>query len=401
MELSDLAAIVQPGRRKILLFVLDGLGGLPMEPGGPTELEAARTPNMDDLARRGGCGLHIPVSTGVTPGSGPGHLALFGYDPLRYRVGRGVLAALGIGFDLRPGDIAARGNFCTVDGEGRIVDRRAGRISSEDAAPLAERLDQIRVKGAETFVRHVKEHRFLIVIRPARASGAEVSDTDPGRTGVIPAEPVALSDAAGLTADMVRAWLAAAREALADQAAANMVLLRGFSSRPGWPRFGDVFGLRPFAAAAYPMYRGVARLVGMEAMEAGEEPEDLVAALLEHREGHDFFFLHYKATDKAGEDGDFDRKVACIEAADSVVPDLLEAGADVVLITGDHSTPACSRGHSWHPVPFLLFGGEGRAETAMNFGETACRLGSLGMVRGCDLMPLAVARAGRLAKFGA
>lgn len=401
MELRDIAALVQPAETKILLLVLDGLGGLPMEPGGTTELEAAHTPNLDRLVREGSCGLQEPVAAGITPGSGPGHLALFGYDPLRYRIGRGVLEALGVDFDLGPDDVAARGNFCTVDAAGRITDRRAGRLPTEEAERLCERLDRIEVEGARVVVRAVKEHRFLLLLRPEAPLSADLADTDPGRVGEPPGEVEALSPDAAPTARIVEAWVAAAREALAGEEPANMVVLRGFSTRPDWPRFGDVFGLRPFAAAAYPMYRGVARLVGMKATAVGEDPSELADELERRREEGDFFFLHYKPPDKAGEDGDFDRKVAVIEAVDAVVPRLLEAGPDVMVVTGDHSTPARLRSHSWHPVPFLLWGGAARGDAAEAFGETACASGSLGLRRGCELMPLAVARAGRLAKFGA
>ncbi len=401
MELGDIADLVQSAETKILLLVLDGLGGLPREPGGPTELEAARTPNLDRLAREGICGLQEPVAAGITPGSGPGHLALFGYDPLRYRIGRGVLEALGVDFDLGPRDIAARGNFCTIDDEGRIIDRRAGRIPTEEAERLCERLDAIEVEGARVRVQAVKEHRFLLVLRPDAPVSADLGDTDPGRPGEPPNEVRALSPDAGPAAEMVESWVRAAREALAGEERANMVVLRGFARRPDWPAFDEVFGLRPFAAAAYPMYRGVARLVGMEAEAVEDGPDPLADALERRIDDGDFFFLHYKPTDKAGEDGDFDRKVELIEAADAIVPRLLEAGPDVVLVTGDHSTPATMRRHSWHPVPFLLWGGAGRAAGVDRFGETACAVGSAGLRRGCELMPLAVARAGRLAKFGA
>jgi 2,3-bisphosphoglycerate-independent phosphoglycerate mutase len=401
MELERIGALAQDSDRKVLLYVLDGLGGLPMEPGGPTELEAASTPNMDELVRAGSCGLHEPVAPGVTPGSGPGHLALFGYDPLRYETGRGVLSALGIEFPLERSDVAARGNFCTLDADGLVTDRRAGRISTEEAAPLAEALDAIELDGAQAFVRHVKEHRFMLVIRPDVATGADLADTDPGLTGVAPAPVRALTPGAQPTEKLVQAWLDAANGVLAGHPHANAALLRGFSSRPDWPSFQDVFGMRPFGAAAYPMYRGVARLVGMEAIAVPEDPESLVGELKRRIDEFDFFFLHYKPPDKAGEDGDFDQKVAYIEAADRIVPDLLGAGADIVIITGDHSTPALLRSHSWHPVPFLIYGGAARSEPAQRFGESACALGSMGLRRGRDLMPLAAARAGRLAKFGA
>ena len=401
MKLTQIADIVHPADTKILLLVLDGLGGLPRERTGLTELETARTPNLDALLPEGGCGLHDPVARGITPGSGPGHLGLFGYDPLAYTIGRGVLEALGVEFDLRDGDVAARGNFCTVDERGNIADRRAGRIPTEESAPLCERLNEIQVPGARWFVRPVKEHRFLVVARPDEPGAGDIDDTDPEMTGVPPLPVTARSEASRPLAGMFAAWVEAAREALASQPRGNMVLLRGFARLPDWPRFPDVFGVRAFAAAAYPMYRGVARLVGMEAA-AVDDSLDALAGELERRIGdHDFFFLHVKGTDKAGEDGDFDRKVRVIEEVDSIVPRLLAAGPDVVLVTGDHSTPALMRSHSWHPVPFLLHGGPGRSENATAFGETACQAGSLGRLRSWELMPLAMARAGRLAKFGA
>lgn len=401
MRLEDLQALARPSERKILLLVLDGLGGLPRRPGGPTELEAARTPHLDELLARGGCGLHDPVAPGVTPGSGPGHLALFGYDPLRYRTGRGVLEALGIEFPLEPTDVAARGNFATLDGEGRVADRRAGRIASADAEPLCRRLDAIEVDGAEVFVRHVKEHRFLLVLRfPERVPGA-LTDTDPGQPGLAPEPLEARDEASGKARDVARAWLEGAREELAGETPANGVLLRGFDARPDWPAFPDVFGVRALAAAAYPMYRGVARLVGMDAVAVDDGMDPLAGVLAERREEADFFFLHFKPTDRAGEDGDFDRKVALIEEADTALPRLVESGPDVVLVTGDHSTPSVHRSHSWHPVPFLLAEPNARAGGATEFGEAGCAGGGWGTRRGRELMPLAMAAAGRLERFGA
>ncbi len=400
-RLEEYAGLANPSRKKVLLFVLDGLGGLPLEPGGPTELEAASTPNLDELARAADLGLHEPVGPGITPGSGPGHLALFGYDPLRYRIGRGVLEALGVEFPLEPGDIAVRGNFCTIDGAGEIVDRRAGRIPTQEAERLAEKLDAITLRGVRTFVQAVKEHRFLLVLRPEEPLGAELADTDPGRTGVPPLEPVALSAAAQPTAALALEWLRQARDVLSDEPAANMALLRGFAALPDWPLFPDVFGMRAFAAAAYPMYRGVARLVGMEAVAVAEDAVALVEALEGALASHDFFFLHFKPPDKAGEDGDFDRKVAVIEEADQIVPGLLECGPDVMLVTGDHSTPSLLRSHSWHPVPYLLWAETSRGGVAGGFGERSCAAGGGGLRLGRELMPLAVAAAGRLQKYGA
>jgi 2,3-bisphosphoglycerate-independent phosphoglycerate mutase len=399
--LEDYADLVQPSESKVLLLVLDGLGGLPLEPGGPTELEAARTPNLDRLARTAEVGLHDPVGPGITPGSGPGHLALFGYDPLRYRIGRGALEALGVDFPLEPGDIAVRGNFCTVDGAGNVTDRRAGRIPTAEAERLVEELEGIPNGETQVFVRAVKEHRFLLVLRPPAPMSPDLADTDPGRTGVPPLDPTAGSTAAQATAALVEKWLAAARDVLAGEPAANMALLRGFSVLPDWPLFPDVFGMSAFAAADYPMYRGVAKLVGMEATAVDEDPTALVTALEDAALQHDFFFLYFKPPDKAGEDGDFDRKVAMIEEVDRIVPALLGVGPDVVIVTGDHSTPSLLRSHSWHPVPYLLWSSVSRGRGADAFGEAPCAVMGDGVRRGRELMPLAAAAAGKFGKFGA
>ena len=401
MDLTDIAALAQPDGQKVLLLVLDGVGGLPLETGGLTELETARTPNMDELLASGDAGLHVPVAQGVTPGSGPGHLSLFGFDPLQYRVGRGALAALGVEFPLQAGDVAIRGNLCTVDGQGVVVDRRAGRIPTDEALPVLELLDGIRIAGAQTFVRPVKEHRFLLVIRPEDATEAEIDDTDPGIAGVPPLDVVAGSRASEPAARITRDWLAKVPDVLVGQTRANMVLLRGFATLPDWPRFPDVFRMRSLAVAAYPMYRGVARLVGMDAVAVEDDPAALVPALRDRVDDYDFFFLHVKATDKAGEDGNFEAKVAAIEAVDPLFEKILQLEPNVVAVTGDHSTPATMRQHSWHPVPLLLHGDHCRADRATSFGETACVQGSLGQLPAKQLMALMLAHSGRLKKFGA
>lgn len=402
MNLEDIRELHGPEGASILLFVLDGLGGLPREPGGSTELEAARTPHLDELAATGSLGLQWPVGPGITPGSGPGHLSLFGYDPLRYRIGRGILEALGVEFDLRPGDIAARGNLCTVDADGTVIDRRAGRIASEPASAACAALDAIEVPGARIFVQAVKEHRFLLVVRMEEPGEASVDDTDPGQVGLPPRPIEAGNEASEPVARVVGEWLRQVPGALAGHGPANMVLLRGFSTQPDWPSFPAVTGLRSLAVAAYPMYRGVARLVGMDAMTVPEGPSHLVEALRSNAADHDFIFLHVKATDRFGEDGNFDAKVAAIEEADAIVPQLLDAYPGVYIVTGDHSTPAVMRSHSWHPVPFLLHGGPGRTEApGARFGERACAGGAVGWIPGRQLLPLAMSRAGRLGKFGA
>ena len=387
---------------KIVLLVLDGLGGLPLKPGGPTELEAARTPNLDRLAAEGALGQTIPIRHGLTPGSGPAHRGLFGYDPLEYVVGRGVLEGVGVGIVVKKGEVAARGNFCTVDAEGKITDRRAGRIASSEAIPLVARLAQVKVPGVEVEVRHVQEYRFAVVMRGAGLE-PDIADTDPQRTGVPPLPARATQPGAQTTADLFNQWIAEARKVIADHPKANAVTLRGFSTDPQLPRFPEVFGVRSACVAVYPMYKGVAELVGMSVLKVdGDRPEDEFAALAKGWNDYDFFFVHIKKTDSRGEDGDFAAKSAVIEAVDSALPKLLELGPSVLAVTGDHSTPAKLKSHSWHPVPFLMWApATVRTDDQTQFGESACARGGLGTFLATDAMPLMLAHALRLEKFGA
>jgi 2,3-bisphosphoglycerate-independent phosphoglycerate mutase len=386
---------------KIVLLVLDGVGGVPMQPGGPTELEAARTPNLDALAARSACGLSTPVAPGITPGSGPGHLSLFGYDPLQYEIGRGVLEALGIGFDLQPNDVAARGNFCSVDAQGLITDRRAGRIPTEEGARRVELLRSIRLPGVRTFVEPVKDYRFALVLRGEGLAGG-LRDTDPQQTGAAPLPAVADDPAAQRTADLVNQWIAQAASILAGHPPANMLTLRGFAVDPNLPKFPDVYKLRAAAVAVYPMYKGVARLVGMDILPVqGEAPSDEFETVRQHWDAYDFFFVHIKKTDSTGEDGNFEAKAHVIETVDAALPALLDLRPDVLIVTGDHSTPSLLKSHSWHPLPILLSARTGRGDRVTAFGETACLGGSLGHMRHVDIMPLALAHALRLTKYGA
>jgi 2,3-bisphosphoglycerate-independent phosphoglycerate mutase len=392
--------LVVPNGSKILLLSLDGLAGLPDPGTDRTELETARLPHLHALAARAACGLIRHVAPGITPGSGPGHLGLFGYDPLAYRVGRGVLEALGIEFDLRPGDVAARGNFCTVDGRGLITDRRAGRIGTEISMRLTDRLRGVRLPGAELFVEPVKEHRFVLVLRGA-GLGGRLSETDPQALETAPRAARGLDAASERTAALVNAFVDEARRRLADAAPANMVLLRGFDRLPELPRFPEVFRLRAAAIAAYPMYRGLARLVGMEVLKTGGSFADEVVTLRQHWDAYDFFFLHYKDTDKAGEDGDFAAKVAALERLDAFVPEIEALRPDVLAVTGDHASPAVLAGHGWQPVPLLLWSRHCGADPVRVFTERACAGGSLGILPAQHLMPLVMANALRLTKFGA
>lgn len=387
---------------KILLLVMDGLGGLPMAPGGKTELETAVKPNMDKLAESSMMGLHQGIRTGITPGSGPAHLSLFGYDPLKYEVGRGALSALGIDFDLQESDVAARGNFCTVDEEGRVTDRRAGRIPTEIGERLCALLsEKVSIPGVEIFLRPVKEYRFLLVLR-ADDLKANIEETDPLILGKKPLPATATEPGSEKAAELVREFVRQAEVILKDEHPANMILLRGFAQLPTWPKFPDAFGVKSLAIAMYPMYRGVAKLVGMDCLPAAHDYEEEFAMLEENWDQYDFFFLHIKKTDSYGEDGNFDAKVHEIEKVDALLPRALALDPDVLIITGDHSTPSVMKSHSWHPVPVLFYAKTCRPDPVMTFGERACLQGGLGVrMPAYELMPLALAHAGRLEKFGA
>lgn len=401
MDIHDLTRELQiKNDSKIVMLVADGLGGLPLEPGGLTELETARTPHLDELARRGVQGASIPVLPGIAPGSGPGHLGLFGYDPLRYVIGRGALEATGIGFTLQNGDVAARGNFCTLGPDGLITDRRAGRISSEASAPLAIKLRDVRIPGVEVFVEPVKEHRFVVVFRGPGLSG-RIKDTDPQRTGAAPLDPVPLDDASRKAAEIAKEFVRQATQLLAGHPQANGLTLRGFSDRPALPSYDEVYGLRAAAIAVYPMYKGLASLVGMEIAGKAQTLQEQVDVLKQRWNDFDFFFLHYKYTDSTGEDGAFAKKVERIEELDAVIPQIVALRPDVLIVTGDHSTPSYLKSHSWHPVPTLLVSDCCRPDGQTKFGESSSIRGGLGQFEAKHLMTLALANAGRLGKYGA
>lgn len=400
MDLDVIRELAVTNDTKILLLVVDGLGGLSHPDTGRSELEAANIPHLDRLADESICGLTLPVGLGITPGSGPGHLALFGYDPFKYTVGRGVLEALGIDFDLQPEDVAARGNFCTVDSEGRVTDRRAGRIPTEHCAELCADLSQIGLGDVELFVQPVREHRFLLVLR-AEGLWDQVSDTDPQREGVVPPPVKALAPEAEATARLANRFVEQAAQRLNGRQPANMLLLRGFAKHPQMPSMGDVCKLRAGAIAVYPMYRGLAKLVGMTVLPTGATLQDELATLRERWEEFDFFFLHYKRSDSAGEDGDFRAKMAALEEVDAVIPGLCDLEPEVLMVAGDHSTPSVLRSHSWHPVPFLLRSHWAAPDRLPAFNERTCREGSLGLFPATEVLPLAMAHARRLTKYGA
>ena len=402
MDVTLPDAVVERDGGKIVYLVLDGLGGLPHEETGRTELESANTPNLDRLAKKSALGLITPVAPGIAPGSGPGHLALFGYDPVQYNIGRGVLSALGVDFELRPGDLAARLNLASFDDDGNITDRRAGRPSDEENARIVELLRENvqQVGGVDVFWESEKEHRVVLIMRGASLS-SDIDDTDPQETGV-PAEPVRATSAEGeRTARVVEMVLEAANETLKDEPVANGVLARGFATFHGYPSMRERFGIRAVCIARYPMYRGVSRLLGMDIAEPAETDAGSIEVLGRELEDHDFAFVHFKYVDSRGEDGDFDAKVAAIEAVDELIPGVEALNPDVIVVTGDHSTPARLRAHSWHPVPVMVASPWGRPPEVEGFGERACAKGELGTFEAKHLMTLALAHARRLGKFGA
>jgi 2,3-bisphosphoglycerate-independent phosphoglycerate mutase len=401
MKIHDLTRELQESNgSKIVLVVADGLGGLPLEPGTGTELETAYTPNLDSLARTGVCGLSIPVLPGITPGSGPGHLGLFGYDPLEYRIGRGVLETTGINVEVGPRDVAIRGNFCTLDSQGLISDRRAGRPNTERCKAMVEKMRSIRLPGADLIVEPVREHRFVLVLR-ADGLGDQVNDTDPQATGVAPL-PAKGADAASIkTANLANAFVTEATKVLKNESPTNGVTLRGFARRPALAPFKEVYGLRAAALAVYPMYKGIARLVGMEIIDCGTTLADQVRKLSDVWDQFDFFFMHFKYTDSTGEDGNFPAKVEMIQQLDAAMPAIAANNPDVLIVTGDHSTPSLLRSHSWHPVPVLLSAATCRPDGVSEFNERACLHGGLGQFEAKYLMMYALAHARRLAKYGA
>jgi 2,3-bisphosphoglycerate-independent phosphoglycerate mutase len=398
--ISFLKDLVIPAETKIILLVMDGLGGLPQQKGGKTELEMAQTPHLDRLAKESSCGLLDPILMGITPGSGPAHLALFGYNPLKYRVGRGVLAALGIGFELQPSDVAARINFATADSDGLVIDRRAGRISNEENTRLIHLLEDIHIAGVKIFLRTVEEYRAVLVLRGSNLSG-ELADMDPQQLGVPPKDIAALNPESEPTAEIVRQFLGQAKERLAAEHPANMILMRGFDRYEPLPSFQELYGIASAAIVTYPMYKGVARLAGMDAIGSPRSLAEEFEVLEKHYDNYDYFFVHVKQTDSSGEDGDFARKVSVIEEVDRHLPELISLKPDVLAITGDHSSPAVLRSHSWHAVPLLLRSQYSRPDAALAFSESECARGCLGRFPAMNLMGLILANALRLTKYGA
>ena len=397
--------LIRVNEGRIIFLVMDGLGGIRSKDFPKTALEAANTPNLDRLAREGLCGRHMPVGMGITPGSGPAHFAIFGYDPLAPEndAGRGVVEVTGIGFELLDTDIAIRGNFATVDSNGVLVDRRAGRIPHEEGVRICRKLQEAipSIDDIEVLVMPVREYRFGIVLR-GHGISHEVEETDPQMTGQKPLPPKAYRPKAQKTADVLRTFVDRAAEVLADEEKANAVLLRGISRKPVITSFQEKYRLNPVAVAAYPLYRGVARLCGMKLVDTGfsvEEEFETVRSLW--KSDHDFFFVHVKKTDSHGEDGNQEKKIEVIEELDRRLPMLLDLEPEVILVTGDHSTPCALKSHSWHPVPFLIRSAVCGPDDVEVFHENACDHGGLGIFPATSIMNIALANAGKLIKYGA
>jgi 2,3-bisphosphoglycerate-independent phosphoglycerate mutase len=384
---------------KIVLLVMDGLGDLPKD--GKTPLQAAYKPNMDALAKESDLGQSVPVLQGVTPGSGPGHLSLFGYDSLKYDIGRGILEALGLGIKVDKKDVVARGNFATIK-DGIIVDRRAGRPASEESKKIVEILSENikKIEDVDITFYPGKEHRFVVKFT-GDGLFDEVTDADPQREGSPMEWAKATNPDSEKMANIVNKLIKEIGEVLKDQPKMNFALLRGFSKHPLLPSFEENYKLKAAAIATYPMYKGLAKSVGMDVLKAGQTTEDEVETLKKVWNEYDFFYFHVKKTDSYGEDGNFEEKVKVIENTDKAVKEILNLNPDVLIITGDHSTPALLKSHSWHPVPVLLYSKYVRKGLSVSFDEYECAKGTLGTISALDIMPLALANALKLEKYGA
>jgi len=407
-EQKIVSELVEKNGTKIILIVLDGLGGLPVKDG-KSELELSETPNLDKLVKESATGLHIPVSPGISPGSGPGHLSIFGYDPIKWEIGRGLLEALGIGLNVIDKDIAIRTNYATVKEEnGRIIvlDRRAGRIPTEENRRLTKKITE-RIKeidGVQIIMEPAMEYRSALILRfkdKVNGKMAMIKETDPQMVGeeVIPPEP--LTTEAKRVSEILKKFLKEVKEILKGERA-NYLLLRGYSTVPDIPKFPEVYKLKAGCIATYPMYKGLSKLVGMEIIPvSGFSIEEELKVLKKVYKDFDFIYFHIKKTDSYGEDGNFEKKIHIIEEFDNILPEILSLGFDVVSITGDHSTPSKMKSHSFHPVPVLIhspyvFGG-----LSNRFTERECLKGELGIIKGVNLMPLLLAHARRLKKYGA
>jgi 2,3-bisphosphoglycerate-independent phosphoglycerate mutase len=397
---------------KIILFVIDGLGGLPLPKTGLTELETAHTPNLDRLASKGVTGMSTPIAPGVSPGSGVAHIALFGYNPFTYDVGRGAIAAYGVGLDMEEDDIAVRINFAGFNSAGAVVDRRAGRLPTEKNVELCRLLRQIKMNDVEIIIETVQDYRSVVIFR-GEGLHPDLSDSDPQATGegVFPHRIVATKPRSKYSASVANTFIREANEIMRKEARDIVempngqhlgILTRGYANRPQLPAMQQLYGLdNTGVIASYPDYRGIARIVGMDVLYTGHDLEGEFDRLEEVFHNYDFIFFHVKGPDSAGEDGNFDEKVKSLEEIDKLMPRVEELSPDVIAITGDHSTPATYKGHSWHSVPFTLVSKWCRPDGVKMFCESECRHGILGLFQATEVMLYALGNAGRIDIFRA
>jgi 2,3-bisphosphoglycerate-independent phosphoglycerate mutase len=409
---------------KILILLCDGVADRPVEElDGKTPLEVARTPNFDRLARRGENGILDPVAPGVRPGSDTAHLALLGYDPYEYYTGRGPFEALGVGMDVRPGDVAFRCNFATVeerDGELFVTDRRAGRIT-EGTAELVAPLNGIELDGVTCFIKESTAHRAALVLR-GEGLGAAVSDADPHEEGAAVGRAAGPTPEDEKTAAIVNEFVALSYKTLKGHAVnrereklglppANIILPRGAGLAPHIPHVTALYDLTAAAVVEVGLIRGIARYCGLDVVPLPESVNggldtDLaafMAAVAEAVGKYDLVLANVKGPDVAGHDGDAAAKVAVIERIDAAAGPLLDglpAGCHVAVL-GDHATPVAVRDHSGDPVPVLFWGPAVRTDAVETYGERPAATGGAGRLRGRDLLPIMLNLAGRAEKFGA
>jgi 2,3-bisphosphoglycerate-independent phosphoglycerate mutase len=405
---------------KILILICDGLGDRPVGAlKGKTPLEAAPRPNMNHFAKGGACAIIDIIAPGVRPGSDTAHLALLGFDPYKVYTGRGPFEAMGVGMEVRPGDVAFRCNFSTVNDKMEIEDRRAGRIK-EGTAELARALDGWEYEGVKVYFKEGTEHRGVLLLRALGLSPL-VSDPDPHEEGVRPHECLPKAPEAALTARVVNAFVKRSHEILmehpvnrerikAGKRPANIILPRGAGMMPHLPSFQERFGMKCAAIAGVALVKGICRVAGMELLDVkgatGGLDTDMDAkmkAALKALDSHDMVLVNIKAADLCGHDGDYKMKskvAGRIDKALGLLRKDLPEDAHFAL-TADHSTPCCAKDHTGDPVPLAIYGRHVRTDGVQTFGERACAGGGLGRLRGTDLLQVMLDLAGRSEKFGA